>query len=104
MLVADSAVNITVQKIMHLSQPYYTDTLTSVRISHRPVVGFAVNFSFSYMFREFIESKTFFYLILYIMKIFAHEQLISLFKYLLIMAYVLQFLLQGIVLRHTSLN
>jgi len=61
---------------MHLSQPYYTETLTSVRISYRPVVGFSVNFSFSYMLREFIESKRYFYFILYIMKIFAHEQLI----------------------------
>ena len=27
MLVADSAVNSTVKKIMHLSQPYYTETV-----------------------------------------------------------------------------
>jgi hypothetical protein len=60
MLVADSAVNSTFQKIMHLSQPYYTETLTSVLMSYRPFVRFSVNFSFSYMFREFTESMRFF--------------------------------------------
>ena len=55
------------------------------------VVGFSENFSSSCMFREFIESNIFFYLILYIMKIFLHEQLMSLFKYLLVIAYVMFF-------------
>jgi hypothetical protein len=60
MSVANSAVNSTVQKIIHLSQPYYTETFTSVRMSYMLFVRFSVYFSFSYMFREFTESMRFF--------------------------------------------